>query len=187
MLEKTLGDAVEALEGLGLKYALVGGLAIGAWSIPRATRDVDLYVEMPSKSRQLLQQELRSRGFDVPAMEEELSSFGVFRSRSREGVFLDIFDAAGPLGEAILSRRKQASLLGRELWIVSPDDLALLKMFSDRARDFDDLVALFKRAEKLMDMAYVRKWAKILDESVGSDEISGRMEKALGAAKGRRD
>src|SRR5262245_13522969 len=133
-LKRALDDGVEAVEGLGLRYAVVGGLAVGAWAIPRATRDVDIYAELPQSMRPALARELTARGFQIPAMEEELERFGVFRSRSRDGVFLDIFDSTGPLGAAILDRRRQAPLAGRILWVVAPEDLALLKAFSDRPR-----------------------------------------------------
>ena len=177
-LGRALDEGVAALESLGLRYALVGGLAVGAWSVPRATRDVDLYAEMPEDVRPSLARALQERGFEVPAMAQELERFGVFRSRSREGVFLDIFDSAGPLGEAIIERRRQTVLAGRTLWVIAPEDLALLKAFSDRPRDFDDLVVLLHRARSTLDMVYVEKWAKLLDESIGTSEVTERVDRA---------
>jgi len=38
-------DASEALRSIGVKHALVGGLAVGAHGWPRATRDVDFLVD----------------------------------------------------------------------------------------------------------------------------------------------
>jgi hypothetical protein len=185
-LERTLHEGVEALESLGIPYAVVGGLAVGTWSVPRATRDVDLYAAMPVSVRPSLRHALQARGFDVPAMEQELERFGVFRSRSRDGVFLDIFDSAGPLGAAIISRRRQAPLAGHTLWVVAPEDLALLKAFSDRPRDFDDLVTLLHRAKSIIDMPYVEKWAKVLDESLGTGEVSERVRRAGRSTRGGR-
>jgi hypothetical protein len=78
--------------------------------VNRSTRDVDLYAELSAANRAALEQALGQRGFDVPAMEAELEKFGVFRSRSPEGVFVDIFSAVGPLGEAILDRRKSVAV-----------------------------------------------------------------------------
>jgi len=60
---------------------------------------------------------------------------------------LDIFDSVGPLGESILARRRPVVAEGRELWFASAEDLALLKPFSDRPRDLDDLVALLSLPE----------------------------------------
>jgi hypothetical protein len=59
---------------------LVGGLAVGAWGVPRATKDVDLYAERATAVRPRLRRELLQRDFDVPAMDEELERFGVFQS-----------------------------------------------------------------------------------------------------------
>lgn len=176
---RTLLAAVDALDSLRLPYAVVGGLAIGAWGVNRSTRDADLYADLPGDVRPALQRALEEAGFHVPAMAEELERFGVFRSRSAEGVFLDIFSAVGPLGEAILDRRKHVELEGRPLWIISPEDLALLKAFSDRPRDFEDLVNLTSVIGTKLDVEYIRRWAKQLDESIGGDEVSERVERAL--------
>ena len=80
-LQPPLDAVVEALDDLGLRYAVVGGLAVSAWGAPRATKDVDLYAELASDVRPALRRELVARDFDVPAMEEELQRFGVFHDR----------------------------------------------------------------------------------------------------------
>lgn len=181
-LHRALLSGIDALESAKLSYAIVGGLAVSAWATPRATQDVDLYAELPDAAHSALERALRDRGFDVPAMEGELERFGVFRSRSRDHVFLDIFPAVGPLGEAILARRRKARIAGRTLWVIAPEDLALLKAFSDRPRDFLDLVTLVNRAKITLDLDYIRQWARMLDASIGTSEVSERVQKALGPA-----
>ncbi len=137
-LQRALGGAVDALEHLQMSYALVGGLAVSAWATPRATRDADLWVALEGHQREL-ESALGNAGFEVPAMDAELEKFGVFRSRHRAtGVFVDMFNAVGPLGEAILARRKPAQLAGREVFVASAEDVAVLKAFSDRERDMED-------------------------------------------------
>ena len=39
-----LRSVVSALDGAGVDYALVGGLAVAVWGAPRATKDIDLLV-----------------------------------------------------------------------------------------------------------------------------------------------
>ena len=63
------------------------------------------------------------------------------------GVFVDIFDATGPLGEAILTHRQRCQVGEVALWYARAEELAALKAFSDRPRDFEDLVALITHAE----------------------------------------
>jgi predicted nucleotidyltransferase len=178
-LERALADAIDVLDHARLRYAIVGGLAVGAWGVSRSTRDVDLYVELPAGCRQDLAQSLTAKGFMVPAMDEDLRKFGVFRSRSSDGVFVDMFDAVGPLGEQLLAHRREISVFGRRLWVTAPEELFLLKAFSDRKRDFEDLVSLASLPRLRIDFAYVREWAKRLDSSLGSSEVSDRVEASL--------
>ncbi|HMU40713.1 MAG TPA: nucleotidyltransferase [Pseudomonadota bacterium] len=178
-VERALLDGISALEALDVRYAIVGGLAVSVWAMPRATRDVDLYADLDPAKKPQVQRALETHGFEVPAMSEELEQFGVFRSRSRDhGIFLDIFSATGPLGQAILDRRRCITLEGRAVWLISPEDLILLKAFSERERDFEDLVALFRHSGRKVDKPYIDKWAASLDESLGSDEVRGRIQLA---------
>lgn len=185
-VERTLLDGIAALEALDVRYAIVGGLAVSVWAMPRATRDVDLYADLDHAQRPQVQKELEAHGFEVPAMTEELEQFGVFRSRSRnDGIFLDIFSAVGPLGQAILDRRRRITLEGRDVWLISPEDLILLKAFSERERDFEDLVTLYRHSGSKLDKSYIEKWARSLDESIGSDEVTERIKRAQQQAQRR--
>jgi hypothetical protein len=70
-------------------------------------------------------------------------------------------------------------IAGRALWVIAPEELAVLKAFSDRPRDFLDLVTLVKRTKAKLDLGYVEEWARTLDASIGTDEVSERVRKAL--------
>ncbi|TMQ22938.1 MAG: hypothetical protein E6J90_11565, partial [Deltaproteobacteria bacterium] len=178
-LQPALDAAIEALEGLGLRYALVGGIAVSAWGASRATKDVDLYAELGTAIRPRLHRELVQRGFHVPAMDEELQRFGVFRSLFRPtNVFVDIFDADNPLGEAILERRREVHVQGRTRWTAAAEDLIVLKAFSDRARDHEDVTKLIAVSGPKLDMTYIENWARELDRSIGGDEVTERLKRA---------
>lgn len=184
-LSRALLAAVDALEGLGLRYAIVGGLAVGAWGVSRSTRDADLYAELPSNRRAELRRALEAAGFHVPAMDEELRTYGVFRSRTADGIFVDMFDAVGPLGGQLLGRRRQIEVFGKTLWVTAPEELFLLKAFSERARDFEDLVSLASNPRLKLDLGYIKDWAGRLDQSIGTDEVTERVRQALAKAKPR--
>ena len=185
-LQPALDAALDALERLGLRYAVVGGLAVGAWGVPRATKDVDLYAELATAVRPRLRRELLQLDFDVPAMDEELERFGVFRSLFRPtSVFVDIFDAQNPLGEAVLKRRREVEVQGRIRWTAAAEDLAVLKAFSDRARDHEDLMKLIAVGGRKLDMPYIENWARELDRSLGGDEVTERLKRARNEAARR--
>ncbi len=183
-LDHVLESAIAALDGAGVRWALVGGLAVSAWASPRATRDVDLYADLQEVAPSRLQEKLESHGFVVPAMEEELRTYGVFRCRSGEaGVFLDVFSSTGPLGRAILDRRVEVDDGERKLWLISPEDLAILKAFSERERDFEDLVQILRVQEDTLDMDYIEQWTRLLDAGIESDEVTERMDRAVALAR----
>ncbi len=62
---------IQVLDELGIRYALVGGLAVGAWGVNRSTRDVDLYADLASdetnRRTELLGSRMRQCGFDGPS------------------------------------------------------------------------------------------------------------------------
>lgn len=177
----TLFCATQILDDLKLRYAVVGGLAVTAWAVPRATRDADLWVAL-GDGRERLCAALTAGGFHVPAMDEELQRFGVFRSRhERTGVFVDIFDAVGPLGEAIIERHVLLVIGDVGIWLATAEDVAVLKAYSDRDRDFIDLVTLLEVAN--LDLEYIEQWARRLDASIGTNEVTQRIARAREKAR----
>ena len=47
-LESALAQAVEDLNQAAIPYMLIGGLALSAWALPRATLDIDLTLWVPA-------------------------------------------------------------------------------------------------------------------------------------------
>ena len=76
-------------------------------------------------------------------------------------------------------------MFDRKLWVTAPEELFLLKAFSERARDFEDLVSLASLRELKLDLVYIEDWAARLDQSIGTDEVTGRVRQALAKAKRR--
>lgn len=74
-------------------------------------------------------------------------------------------------------------IAGHSLWMIAPEDLAVLKAFSDRPRDFLDLVTLVSRVKPKLDFDYIEQWARALDSSIGTDEVSERVHKALASRR----
>ncbi len=178
-LRTALDATVRVLDELLLPHAIVGGIAVAAWGVVRSTKDIDLYVDMGAKRRDLSAALVRS-GFDVPAMEEELERWGVFRSKHEAtGIFVDIFDSSNPLGESVVTHRRQRVVARKKRWMCSLEDLIVLKSYSDRERDFDDVTELYavKQAHEI-DQAYVDDWARKLDQAIEGDDVSRRIERA---------
>jgi hypothetical protein len=73
--EATAAAFHRAAAEAGVAYALIGGLAVGAWGQPRATQDVDCLVDLPRAAeerfcRALAAQRLGARADDLRAARE---------------------------------------------------------------------------------------------------------------------
>ena len=71
-----------------------------------------------------------------------------------------MFDAQNPLGETILERRKKVQVEGGTRWMASAEDIVLLKAFSDRARDHEDLMKLVAVGGSKLDLPYIEQWCE---------------------------
>ncbi len=47
-LERALRIAVQFLENRGYSYAIIGGIALAQWGLPRLTQDVNIKVMVPN-------------------------------------------------------------------------------------------------------------------------------------------
>ena len=113
-------DAVQVMDGLGVLYALIGGLAVGIRSgVPRATLDVDFAV--PSKTDlNRLSEALEARGFSlVGRFEHSLN----FRHASGEPVQF----AFDPSFDAMIARAELLDQGSVSLRVVTKEDLIAMK------------------------------------------------------------
>ncbi len=88
-----------------------------------------------------------------------------------ESLDVDVFLAESEFQEKVMRRRSQLDADGRLTWVVSPEDLVLLKVLAGRPRDLGDVAdVLFIQGQ--LDVQYMRHWASELG-------ISQELEQAL--------
>jgi hypothetical protein len=153
-LERLLSGLCADFDRRGVRYALVGGFALGAHGAPRATRDLDFLV----------------RAEDMGGVHELLTALGYERVHHTESVSqyagpgpwgsLDFIHAFRPLSLEMLGRAqalKAGSVLVR---VVSPEDLIGLKVqavANDPTRRHHDLADI----EALLDARPDLDWPSI--------------------------
>jgi hypothetical protein len=115
-----LRDAARALESIGARYALIGGVAVGIHSgVPRATLDVDLSV-LSSVARSVAIRALEAAGFSLKGAFAHSVNF---RHGSGEPLQL-VFD---PVFDAMIERAGSFEIGGQAIRIVSRPDLIAMK------------------------------------------------------------
>ena len=161
-----LRDFVGIFDRLALPYAVMGGLAVRVYGIPRPTQDVDFTVAVARERLGEVYQAAMSLGYTVAepylaGWVDRVAGMPVVKLRryiGERGVDVDLFLAECRFQQEMLARRRTALIDGVTVSMVSPEDLVLLKLLAGRPRDIADITdVLFTQGR--LDEVYLRSWA----------------------------
>ncbi len=168
-LSRALRDVVALFERLAIPYAVMGGIAVRIYGIPRPTHDIDFTLAIDRGRLPDLYESLRGLGYTVPeeyagGWVDRVAGMPVVKVRlylEGKGIDIDIFLAESRFQQELLARRRREQLDESPVWFVSPEDLILLKLLSHRPRDVADISdILFVQGQ--LDRGYLRSWAEEL-------------------------
>jgi len=165
-IQSLLMEAIAVIDRLGIPYAIMGGFAVRSFGVPRPTYDADLAIVADDRRLQELLSALGSHGFDVPdehrkGFVDTIAGFGKVKATrfvERSVWEIDLFLVRGPFLESAIRRRRAVPMSGREVWVLAPEDLILLKLIAFRRKDQLDVEEILKISRNL-DHAYLREWA----------------------------
>lgn len=144
-LHAELRNIVEALDAAGIAYALVGGLAVSIYAVPRATEDVDLLLGrehlLPTVER-LASLGFRRAGTPMSVAGGRLHIQRLIKIDGSDLVPVDLLIPNDPALAALLAGREGVAWEGGRLSIVSLPGLRALKRLRGSAQDLADLEAL---------------------------------------------
>jgi hypothetical protein len=153
-----LERVARVLEGHGVtEFAFTGGVAVGVWSTPRQTRDIDVCGVLPAQELDRL---LAWRD-GIPSGPSEMPDLVRFSVGDWD---VDLFVSKSPYDHTCLLRAVPASVDGIEVRVVSAEDLLihkLIKLRTDRRRilqDVADLRAVVQSQADVLDWEYLRRW-----------------------------
>ena len=140
-----------------VEYALIGGHAVNTWIEPRFTADIDVTIEAGATAMERVKGILLREGLALEVEHgAELPSgpdFLRFASKDRT-LRLEIQVAKTELQHEILRRARPAE----GVRVATVEDLIILKLIADRAKDQADLDALSRLPG--VDWSYVERWAQ---------------------------
>ena len=152
-----LDEAVAALEGAGITFLLMGGLATSALGRGRGVTDIDVFVhdrDVPS-----VLAALDAAGFETIVVSANWLAKGV-----KDGVLVDVISRSThdiSLTDEILEHAVQVDVQGRRLSSVGPEDLIVMKAVAtteDTARYWYDALGLLGRHD--LDWSYLTRRAR---------------------------
>ena len=181
---RTIALTGDALDALGVEWAVGGSLASATYGEPRATNDVDVAAILsPENARRFVRRLGKEFYADEEAALDAASRYTTFNVLDRRTlVKVDVFILPpGPLGEGQLARRRRLTLFpgARSVPVLAPEDVVLQKLrwyvsggqVSDT--QWRDILSVLRLAEEPPDDVYLDKVA----ESAGLGELLARARK----------
>jgi hypothetical protein len=173
-----LDELTRLLEAERIDHVVMGGLAVRVYGIPRATYDVDFTVALERARLPGLYDRFEKLGYTVPeayrrGWVDEVAGLPLVKCRfysGERGIDLDFFLAESPYQQEVLRRKRREQVNGIMVWLVSAEDLILLKLIAHRPRDLADIAdVIFTQGE--LDLSYLRKWAAELGVGERLEEV----------------
>jgi hypothetical protein len=166
---------INVFQDLDIAYYIGGSLASSAFGVARATLDVDLIADIPSRHIPTLCQRLGTQYYIDEKMVERAvaarSSFNVVHLDSM--IKLDVFIVKDePFHQEALKRRIQDSLAlepeARLFFLPTPEDIVLFKLQWYEAEErvsetqWNDVLGVIRVQGRKLDFDYLNRWAKQL-------------------------
>ena len=157
---------IEALEGLGVGYMLVGSLSSNFYGIPRATQDADFVIQFGQVTLADLRQRLGPAfHFDRQTTFETVSMTVRHIVHVPECNFkIELFRLSDDEHDRERFRRRQrATILGQEVCLPTAEDVVVTKLCwaatRTPAKDRDDVRNVIAMQGDRLDWKYIYFWA----------------------------
>lgn len=166
---KILHDFTERMERLGIAYMLTGSMAMMKYSVYRFTADVDVILEIKSQDADRIIKILEP-DYYVPhtAVSRAISTERMFNVIHQETAFkVDcVLKKSTEFQRKAFERREKTDFYGKEIWIISKDDLIISKLWwakdSFSEKQLTDVKNLMRNG---FDKDYIKNWTEKLEVS----------------------
>ena len=161
---EVLKDVTRSLNNAEIAYMITGSIAMNYYAFPRMTRDIDMVLEIQTKDIATIVS-LFNKNFyvDQDSIEQAVNSHEVFNIIHNEYVIkIDfIVKKTAEFRQIEFQRRRQIVIDKVSMWIVSPEDLILSKLWwakdSFSEMQMADIKNLLDSSDDI-DNIYIEKW-----------------------------
>ena len=156
-LEQAFEALVATLNDRGIRYAIIGGIALIQHTRVRTTDDIDALLAVPQIQMAPLFEALAARGFalDVERATREFRDGGMVSLRYGD-VIVDLLRPVIPAYSHVLDRAVETQILGHRVRIGSAEGLIVTKLMAMRPQDESDVRDLLAAYAGRLDLDFVR-------------------------------
>lgn len=149
MFAKDLYDFIMLLNKHNAEYLIVGGYAVGNYGYPRATGDLDVWLNPTKENYPKIKNAVIEFGFPPSKFltEQEFLSQTMFRMGNPPLRIEILTDISGVTFAEAYKNRVEKTVEGLKIFYIGYDDLIKNKIASGRAKDILD-VKYFERMKK---------------------------------------
>ena len=167
-LGKQIAEAAAALNAIGARFALIGGLALASHKVVRATQDVDLLTEAEKADK--IDAELARLGYRCLHRSADAGNY------ARGDERLDLLYASRPVARRLLADAAKLQTALGDLRVVSAEGLIGFKLqglVNDprRTQDLEDIRALLRANRASLDMEQVRGYFRLFERESLLDDL----------------
>jgi|688.fasta_scaffold266122_2 hypothetical protein len=172
-LYQLASHVIEGLEKEEIPYMVVGALSSSVFGIPRATKDVDIVLQLETREplRRLEQRLSQLVSFDPQATFETLTGSvrHILTAKTRPPFIVELFElGSDPFVVERFSRRRAewSGQINRHIFLPSAEDVIVQKLRWGRAKDLEDARdVLAVQTPAKLDMDYISRWCQIHETS----------------------
>jgi hypothetical protein len=179
--ERVLRSLLADFNHQQIRYAAIGGFALGVLGVPRATMDLDFLVQRDDLHK--LHRVLTTLGYQRYVQTENVSQY-----RHADALWgsVDIVHAFRKAALGMLARAKSYPIFGgtQEVRVVNPEDVIGLKvqaMVNDpdrRAQEMADIERIMAAYGRRLDWQRVEEFYELFDLVDDAKRLRGRFEHA---------
>jgi hypothetical protein len=165
--DEFLGRLIERLEKAGIPYMVAGSVGSSLHGRPRATQDVDVVIAPTQEQLDGFVASLGETYYVSPeAVREALQHRTMFNVIDIEAGWKADFviRKTRPFSVEEFQRRRRVDVMGRSVWVVSPEDVILSKLEWAKGHSsqvqFSDALGVAILHYEGLDLDYLGKWAK---------------------------
>lgn len=175
---------IETLEAEDIPYMVVSALSSSVFGIPRATKDVDIILQLQTREplRRLEARLSQVEVFDPQATFETLTGSvrHILTAKSRPPFIVELFElSSDPFVVERFSRRRAewSGQIKRRVFLPTAEDVIVQKLRWGRAKgleDARDVIAVQTPAR--LDMDYLRRWCDVHQTSGSLTEMLAEID-----------
>ena len=166
---EVLKTVTHDLHDAGIAYMITGSVAMNYYAFPRMTRDIDIVIELQENDAAALVNLFKGDFYICQdSIAEAIRNCGMFNIIHNKYVLkIDfIVKKSTPYRNMEFQRKRHILIEGIPMWIVSPEDLILSKLWWSRDSHSEvqigDIKNLFASVDDL-DTAYIDRWVAEMD------------------------